>query len=84
MTDRFDPAVADHAWQGRWADEGRWTVRPAAFGAGARLGRDEALGAIRRIQTPPVTSIVNPVTKSASCEARKQITPAWSLACINP
>ena len=21
MTDRFDPAVADPAWQGRWADK---------------------------------------------------------------
>src|SRR5436190_1431867 len=29
-------------------------------------------------QTPPVTSIVRPVTKSASAEARKQITRAWS------
>src|SRR5579883_851184 len=29
-------------------------------------------------QTPPVTSIVSPVTKSASAEARKQITRAWS------
>ena len=29
---------------------------------------------------PPVTSIVSPVTKSASDEARKQITFAWSAA----
>ena len=30
--------------------------------------------------SPPVTSIVSPVTKSASDEARKQITFAWSAA----
>src|SRR6185312_15956893 len=30
---------------------------------------------------PPVTSIVRPVTKSASDDARKQITLAWSDAC---
>ena len=29
---------------------------------------------------PPVTSMVTPVTKSASAEARKQITRAWSWA----
>ena len=29
---------------------------------------------------PPVTSIVSPVTKSASDDARKQITLAWSAA----
>src|ERR1700722_13271642 len=31
-------------------------------------------------QFPPVTSIVTPVTKSASLEARKQMTFAWSAA----
>src|SRR5258708_39409157 len=31
-------------------------------------------------QFPPVTSIVTPVTKSASLDARKQITLAWSAA----
>ena len=31
-------------------------------------------------QFPPVTSIVTPVTKSASLDARKQITLAWSGA----
>src|SRR3979490_3619282 len=32
------------------------------------------------VQFPPVTSIVTPVTKSASLDARKQITLAWSGA----
>src|SRR5581483_10001456 len=31
-------------------------------------------------EPPPVTSMVSPVTKSASAEARKQITRAWSTA----
>src|ERR1700731_1247747 len=50
-----------------------------------RAALDCFVAAARRLAmtppyNPPVTSMVTPVTKSASAEARKAITRAWSAA----
>ena len=55
---------------GHWSGSGSTAASVAAAALGRLTVGDEAG------QLPPVTSIVTPVTKSASLEARKQITLA--------